>query len=74
MNKDEVINFFQKNLIEEKTLIEEKPNRIYLAVAYNERLDVKNKGAKFDWERKLWYIYDSNIYKSYLITNYGHII
>lgn len=65
MNKDEAIKFFEKNLIQEKH------DRIYLAVDYNERLDVKSKGAKFDCERKLWYIYDTNKYKLYLITHYG---
>ena len=53
-------------------IIEKKKesNRIYLNVKFEDRNIVKEKGAKWDVEKKKWYIYDSNPNKKMLIETY----
>ena len=45
-------------------------NKIYLNVKFEDRNIVKEKGAKWDVDKKKWYIYSSNPNKAMLIETY----
>jgi len=53
----------------------EKPiistQRIYLKVKYADKDDAKSKGARWDADKKSWYIYEDNSNKSYLLSKYS---
>ena len=35
-------------------------SKIYLIVPFENKDDAKNLGAKFDWDKKLWYANNTN--------------
>ena len=48
-------------------------DRIYLDVPYEEISSVKNKGGKFDNDKRKWYILDNNPEKDKLCEQYNRI-
>ena len=52
--------------------IPKKPSnpRIYLKVPYAKKDEAKAKGARWDAEKKSWYIFEDNSNKSYLLSNF----
>jgi ribonuclease HI len=44
--------------------------RIYLKVKYADKDDAKSKGARWDADKKSWYIFEDNSNKSYLLSKY----
>lgn len=57
------------NLFETKTE-ETKPTRRYLYVPFSHKDTVKSKGAKFDWDKKKWYIYSDHPNQQELVDLY----
>jgi ribonuclease HI len=49
---------------------EMKNAKIYLNVAYSEKDDAKSKGARWDANKKQWYIYEDNKNKEELLKKY----
>jgi len=45
--------------------------RIYLKVKYADKDDAKSKGARWDAEKKSWYIYEDNLDKTFLLSKYS---
>jgi ribonuclease HI len=45
--------------------------RIYLKVKYADKDDAKSKGARWDADKKSWYIYEDNSNKPYLLSKYS---
>ncbi len=45
-------------------------NKIYLNVSYNEKNDAKNLGAKWDKNKKKWFIFNDNKYKSEIMEKW----
>lgn len=45
-------------------------SRYYLNVPYEDKEDAKSKGAKWDIEKRKWYIYKNNKYINYLKNHY----
>ena len=54
---------------EKKTII--STPRIYLKVKYADKDDAKSKGARWDADKKSWYIFEDNSNKSYLLSKYS---
>jgi len=45
--------------------------RIYLKVKYGDKDDAKSKGARWDANKKLWYIFEDNSNKNLLLSKYS---
>lgn len=45
--------------------------RIYLKVKYADKDEAKNKGARWDADKKSWYIYEDNPNKTFLLSKYS---
>jgi hypothetical protein len=62
---------FKDTLIEKMQDIKmEEEEKIYLNVKFEDKNKVKEKGAKWDVDKKKWYIYNSNPNKTMLIETY----
>ena len=48
-----------------------KSKKIYLKVSYNQKEDAKKLGAKWDFRKKKWYIFDNNKNKDDIIEKYS---
>ena len=46
--------------------------KIYLNVPFNDKDDAKKLGAKWDYKKKKWYIFDNNVYKTQMVDNWGN--
>lgn len=53
----------------QKTIITN--NRIYLKVKYADKDEAKSKGARWDADKKSWFIYDDNKNKSFLLSKFS---
>lgn len=64
-------NEYKDTLIEKMQDIKmEEEEKIYLNVKFEDKNKVKEKGAKWDVDKKKWYIYNSNPNKAMLIETY----
>ena len=64
-------NEYKDTLIEKMQDIKmEEEEKIYLNVKFEDKNKVKEKGAKWDVDKKKWYIYSSNPNKAMLIETY----
>lgn len=74
-NKDKhsIGNYYADLLANQAINNEEKKiiPRIYLKVKYADKDDAKSKGARWDAEKKSWYIFEDNSNKSYLLSKYS---
>ncbi len=46
--------------------------KIYLNVPFNDKDDAKKLGAKWDYKKKKWFIFDNNVYKTQMVDNWGN--
>ncbi len=58
-------------LFTKMAVVNEKPERIYLYVPFSLKDTAKEKGAKFDFNTKQWYIYSDNPNKTELLRRFG---
>ena len=70
-NSKELIEKYGKKKIKENIENDTLIHKIYLYVPFNDKDEVKKQGAKFDFQKKLWYIENENENINELLEKYG---